>query len=165
MLRMVSYPHRPLSGHITCYLNRTYHVLPTAILLPVDIGNCTDYRVASIELLIPRRGSCYLGNDWNSNGNREHWPASSRGCRSCLGASEDPVHRRTHACHRLGNFRFRPRVSRRGGRRGRRRRSSGISAFRLCVRISKRTRDWLRAPKRSSRHWTRAVMGYFEAVE
>ena len=29
MLRMVSYPHRPLSGQITCYLNRTYHVLPT----------------------------------------------------------------------------------------------------------------------------------------
>ncbi len=29
MLRMVSYPHRPQSGHITCYLNRTYHVLST----------------------------------------------------------------------------------------------------------------------------------------
>ena len=29
MLRMVSHPHRPQSGHITCYLNRTYHVLPT----------------------------------------------------------------------------------------------------------------------------------------
>src|SRR5271165_4250190 len=29
MLPMVSYPHRPQSGHITCYLNRTYHVLPT----------------------------------------------------------------------------------------------------------------------------------------
>ena len=31
MLRMVSYPHRPQSGHIMCYLNRTYHVLPTDI--------------------------------------------------------------------------------------------------------------------------------------
>src|SRR5579864_8770597 len=30
MLRMVSHPHRPQSGHITCYLNRTYHVLPTS---------------------------------------------------------------------------------------------------------------------------------------
>src|SRR5438270_8974755 len=30
MLRMVSYPHRPQSGHIMCYLNRTYHVLPTS---------------------------------------------------------------------------------------------------------------------------------------
>src|SRR5580704_11369729 len=28
MLAMVSY-HRPKSGHITCYLNRTYHVLLT----------------------------------------------------------------------------------------------------------------------------------------
>ena len=28
-LRIVSYPHRPQSGHIMCYLNRTYHVLPT----------------------------------------------------------------------------------------------------------------------------------------
>jgi len=27
MLRMVSYSRRPLSGQITCYLNRTYHVL------------------------------------------------------------------------------------------------------------------------------------------
>ncbi len=26
---MLSYPHRPPSGHITCYLNRTYHVLTT----------------------------------------------------------------------------------------------------------------------------------------
>src|SRR5579872_4839818 len=32
MLCMVSHPRRPLSGHITCYLNRTYHVLPTASL-------------------------------------------------------------------------------------------------------------------------------------
>jgi len=31
MLRMVSHPHRPQSGHITCYLNRTYHVLPTLL--------------------------------------------------------------------------------------------------------------------------------------
>src|SRR5437660_12885361 len=36
MLRMVSYPHRPQSGHITCYLNRTYHVLPTRIHNPFD---------------------------------------------------------------------------------------------------------------------------------
>jgi hypothetical protein len=33
MLRMVSYPRRPQSGHITCYLNRTYHVLPTLLTL------------------------------------------------------------------------------------------------------------------------------------
>jgi hypothetical protein len=29
MLRMVSYPRRLKSGQITCYLNRTYHVLTT----------------------------------------------------------------------------------------------------------------------------------------
>ena len=29
MLPMVSHSRRPQSGHITCYLNRTYHVLPT----------------------------------------------------------------------------------------------------------------------------------------
>jgi hypothetical protein len=28
MLRMVSYSHRSKSGQITCYLNRTYLVLP-----------------------------------------------------------------------------------------------------------------------------------------
>jgi len=36
MLRMVSYPRRPQSGHITCYLNRTYHVLPTPSASAVD---------------------------------------------------------------------------------------------------------------------------------
>src|SRR5260370_38743568 len=29
MPSMLSYPRRPPSGHITCYLNRTYHVLTT----------------------------------------------------------------------------------------------------------------------------------------
>ena len=29
MLCMVSYPHRLKSGHIMCYLNRTYHVPTT----------------------------------------------------------------------------------------------------------------------------------------
>jgi len=32
MLRMVSYSRRPKSGQITCYLNRTYHVLTTGEL-------------------------------------------------------------------------------------------------------------------------------------
>jgi hypothetical protein len=30
MLCMLSYPRRLKSGQITCYLNRTYHVLTTA---------------------------------------------------------------------------------------------------------------------------------------
>ena len=33
---MVSHPHRPQSGHITCDLNRTYHVLPTTSRFPLD---------------------------------------------------------------------------------------------------------------------------------
>jgi hypothetical protein len=36
MLRMVSYPRRLKSGHITCYLNRTYHVLTTPPHLNLD---------------------------------------------------------------------------------------------------------------------------------
>jgi hypothetical protein len=36
MLRMVSYPRRTKSGLITCYLNRTYHVLPTSAVPIVD---------------------------------------------------------------------------------------------------------------------------------
>jgi len=36
MLAMFSYPHRLKSGHITCYLNRTYHVLTTHTFVPVD---------------------------------------------------------------------------------------------------------------------------------
>src|SRR5438045_288270 len=37
MLRMVSYPRRLQSGHITCYLNRTYHVLTTAVFSHVAV--------------------------------------------------------------------------------------------------------------------------------
>src|ERR1039458_5801608 len=40
MLRMVSYPHRPQSGHIICYLNRTYHLLSQP-----DISCATDSRL------------------------------------------------------------------------------------------------------------------------
>jgi len=35
---MVSYPRRPQSGHITCYLIRTYHVLTTLLFAP--LGSC-----------------------------------------------------------------------------------------------------------------------------
>ena len=37
MLAMVSYSRRPQSGQITCYLNRTYHVLPTQDRSSLDI--------------------------------------------------------------------------------------------------------------------------------
>jgi len=38
MPAMFSYPHRQKSGQITCYLNRTYHVLTTPSRIPLD--NC-----------------------------------------------------------------------------------------------------------------------------
>jgi hypothetical protein len=39
---MVPY-HRPKSGHITCYLNRTYHVLLTVLLRNLDTGTRVPY--------------------------------------------------------------------------------------------------------------------------
>lgn len=36
MPSMLSYPRRLKSGHITCYLYRTYHVLTTARLCTLD---------------------------------------------------------------------------------------------------------------------------------
>src|SRR5207248_4796397 len=47
MLRMVSHPHRPQSGHITCYLNRTYHVLPTERCLFLALTSKGMHRVGS----------------------------------------------------------------------------------------------------------------------
>jgi hypothetical protein len=38
MLGMVSYLRRPQSGQITCYLNRTYHVLTTPPKAVIDTG-------------------------------------------------------------------------------------------------------------------------------
>ena len=37
MLCMVSYSRRPQSGQITCYLNRTYHVLLTLGYFSLDM--------------------------------------------------------------------------------------------------------------------------------
>jgi len=36
MLPMVCYSRRPQSGQITCYFKRTYHVLPTDPVTPID---------------------------------------------------------------------------------------------------------------------------------
>jgi hypothetical protein len=36
MLTMVAYSHRPQSGHLTCYLDRTYHLLPTVLAEKLD---------------------------------------------------------------------------------------------------------------------------------
>ena len=43
MLRMVSYSHRLKSGQITCYLNRTYHVLTTEMVAEGDYGGRKVY--------------------------------------------------------------------------------------------------------------------------
>jgi hypothetical protein len=51
MLRMVSYSHRPKSGQITCYLNRTYHVLTT--VTPDDL---LDNRRAGWYSELPKAG-------------------------------------------------------------------------------------------------------------
>src|SRR5664279_4688311 len=43
MLCMVSYSRRPQSGQITCYLNRTYHVLPTVVMLCIALSAICIY--------------------------------------------------------------------------------------------------------------------------
>src|ERR1035437_4210896 len=43
MLRIFSYPHRLKSGHLTCYLNRTYHVLTTSRQVPVEKRRRSPY--------------------------------------------------------------------------------------------------------------------------
>ncbi len=46
MPSMVSYPRRLQSGQITCYLNRTYHVLTTktAPIIDTFLAQCYFYR-------------------------------------------------------------------------------------------------------------------------
>jgi hypothetical protein len=56
MLCMVPY-HRPKSGHITCYLNRTYHVLLTLLSFALDISQLNVHRC----WLSPARGSVSRG--------------------------------------------------------------------------------------------------------
>src|ERR1035441_7090020 len=53
MLCMVSYSRRPQSGQITCYLNRTYHVLPTAgrVLGRLENRSEVTYLRASSKIL------------------------------------------------------------------------------------------------------------------
>src|SRR5262252_1149858 len=43
MLAMLSHPRRPQSGHLMCYLNRTYHVLPTPDFQSLDFPLNEDY--------------------------------------------------------------------------------------------------------------------------
>ena len=48
MLRMISDPHRPQSGPITCYLNPTYHVLPRMLFQLIDLYKRTGYPFAHV---------------------------------------------------------------------------------------------------------------------
>jgi hypothetical protein len=48
---MVSY-HRPKSGHITCYLNRTYHVLLTESAIFLDNLYSACYPFALVDLAL-----------------------------------------------------------------------------------------------------------------
>jgi GxxExxY protein len=53
---MVSYPRRLQSGHITCYLNRTYHVLTTVRLdcgyrLDLVVADCVIVKIKAVEKL------------------------------------------------------------------------------------------------------------------
>ena len=43
MLAMVSYSRRPQSGQITCYLNRTYHVLLTRCSTERQLGYVGEF--------------------------------------------------------------------------------------------------------------------------
>ncbi len=54
MLAMV-YPRRPQSGHFMCYLNRTYHVLPTAILDCLAPTRPAAYDAAFMSSHVPKR--------------------------------------------------------------------------------------------------------------
>ena len=51
---MFSYPHRLKSGQITCYLNRTYHVLTTQIRIGVD-GTPVQLYACDLGVWIPLR--------------------------------------------------------------------------------------------------------------
>ena len=47
MLDMLSHPRRPQSGHLMCYPNRTYHVLPTWEHPCLDRQAIESYRLAA----------------------------------------------------------------------------------------------------------------------
>src|SRR5271166_3172663 len=59
MPSMLSYPRRLPSGHFTCYLNRTYHVLTTMRRTVVDDvqGSCYYQTVPRVKSGLPVYGS------------------------------------------------------------------------------------------------------------
>ncbi|MHB1935329.1 MAG: ISAs1 family transposase [Acidobacteriaceae bacterium] len=79
MLRMFSYPRRPLCGHFTCYLTRTYHLLTTkAIGKVVRVRETADktttetaYYLLS-RVLSPERFNQVARQHWGIE-NSLHW--------------------------------------------------------------------------------------------
>src|ERR1700732_5080353 len=59
MSSMVSYPRRLQSGHFTCYLNRTYHVLTTAFSIAVDFPSFREHNPLESPL---QRGRSRFGS-------------------------------------------------------------------------------------------------------
>jgi hypothetical protein len=59
MLTMVAYSHRPQSGHLTCYLDRTYHLLPTHQKSELAGFMRLEYRVARNLLRVYEGGTFY----------------------------------------------------------------------------------------------------------
>src|SRR5450756_2910144 len=59
MPSMLSYPRRLPSGHITCYLNRTYHVLTTVQSKSLDLSptvrNAGDLNWGSFDVRLSTR--------------------------------------------------------------------------------------------------------------
>src|ERR1039458_6203722 len=54
MPSMLSYPRRLQSGHFTCYLIRTYHVLTTDVLFDVDKDAPTPVRRPAMTATAPQ---------------------------------------------------------------------------------------------------------------
>src|SRR5712692_6599200 len=78
MLRMFSYPRRPKSGQITCYLNRTYHVLTTDSFQLVDLFSLASLR-CTLHKGCPEELSIFLQIRQGSvTGDRENGPSSSQ---------------------------------------------------------------------------------------
>jgi glutaredoxin len=63
MLRQVSHPRGPQSGHITCYLDRTYHVLPAWPHFILEDGGYAvklPRMTQSREVVVYSRKGCHL---------------------------------------------------------------------------------------------------------
>src|SRR5438067_1413763 len=83
MLRMVSYPHRLKSGHITCYLNRTYHVLTTNAINAIAVSANSGLTWAVYDdaqvFAFARDDGCACISGGNA-GNSETRPRSGQTC-------------------------------------------------------------------------------------